>query len=111
MAIVLGTRESRVQGEGPQLERRVRSHPPDHATYGVKAWESLPMSGKHSGPTNPLRRSPCAVKAARTVTTGGMRRRAARYRALSLPTADGEDSGASRLGSPGKGWWWCRPRR
>jgi hypothetical protein len=34
----------------------------------------------------PGRRSPCAVKAARTVTTGGMERRVERYRALSLPT-------------------------
>jgi hypothetical protein len=37
-------------------------------------------------PENPLRRRPYAVKAARTVTTGGMERRVVRYRALSLPT-------------------------
>src|SRR5882724_9581741 len=36
----------------------------------------------------PDRRSPCAVKVARTVTTGGMERRVKRYRALSLPTGD-----------------------
>src|SRR5882724_2409824 len=34
----------------------------------------------------PHRLSPCAVKVARTVTTGGMERRVKRYRALSLPT-------------------------
>ena len=33
-------------------------------------------------------REPYAVKAARTVLTGGMEKRAERYRALSLPTYD-----------------------
>jgi hypothetical protein len=47
------------------------------------------MSGEHSGPANPLRRRPYAVKAARTVTTGGMKKRVVRYRALSLPTQHG----------------------
>jgi hypothetical protein len=52
-----------------------------------KAWESLPRPTEHSGPKkNPLRRRPYAVKAARTVTTGGMERRVEGYRALSLPT-------------------------
>src|SRR4029453_16216578 len=37
-----------------------------------KAWESVPMPPEHSGPANLLRRQPYAVKAARTVTTGGM---------------------------------------
>src|SRR6266850_8199154 len=41
----------------------------------VKAWGSSPMSTEHSGPQIPLRRRPCAVKVACTVTTGGMERR------------------------------------
>jgi hypothetical protein len=46
----------------------------------VKAWESSPMSTEHSGPQIPLRRRPYAVKAARTVTTGGMGRHSSAVR-------------------------------
>ena len=42
------------------------------------------MNGKHA--VIPASREPCAVKAARTVLTGGMGKRAVRQRALSLPT-------------------------
>jgi hypothetical protein len=51
-----------------------------------KAWASLPMPTEHSGPYNPLRRPPCAVKVACTVTTGGIGRQTRRHRALFLPT-------------------------
>src|SRR5882724_3896129 len=67
VAIVLGARESRVHGEGPQLERWVRSNPAECEGLGILADASRAL---RTG--NPLRRSPCAVKVARTVTTGGM---------------------------------------
>ena len=37
VAIVVGARESRVQGEGPQLERWVRSNPADWEGGGILA--------------------------------------------------------------------------
>src|SRR5687768_18493852 len=80
VAIVVGARESRVHGKGPQLVRCVkvllRSCIPGNPGWGWKG-----NDGKGPG-----RRSPCAVKVARTVATGGMERRVVRYRALSLPT-------------------------
>jgi hypothetical protein len=81
VAIVVGGRESRPHGEGPQLARWVRRNPPECEDGAYRS-----MSGEHSGPQIPLRRRPYAVKAARTVTTGGMEKRAIRNRALSLPT-------------------------
>ena len=82
VAIVLGAWESYVRGEGPQPERYLQ----------VRPWRmEMPVNtGRYrqegSEGKCPLRRSPCAVKAARTVTTGGMEKRIVRYRALSLPT-------------------------
>jgi hypothetical protein len=66
VAIVVGGRESRPHGEGPQLARWVRRNPPE-----CEDGEDRSMSGEHAGPQIPLRRRPYAVKAARTVTTGG----------------------------------------
>ena len=37
VATVLGARESRVQGEGPQLGRWVRSHPAECEGWGIPA--------------------------------------------------------------------------
>jgi hypothetical protein len=65
VAIVVGGRESRPHGEGPQLARWVRRNPPECEDGAYRS-----MSGEHSGPQIPLRRRPYAVKAARTVTTG-----------------------------------------
>jgi hypothetical protein len=67
VAIVLGGRESRPHGEGPQLGRRVRSDPVGCQGLGILA----DAYGKLR-PKSPFRRRPYAVKAARTVTTGGM---------------------------------------
>jgi hypothetical protein len=86
VALVVGGRESRPQGEGPQLERCASSHPAEYEGLGILA----NVSGTRKA-GNPLRRSPCAVKAARTVATGGMERRAERNRALSLPTHYGSE--------------------
>jgi hypothetical protein len=70
VAIVLGARESRVQGEGPHRERRVRSNPVRCEGLGILANADGALR-----PVSPLMGSPCAVKAARTVTTGGMEKR------------------------------------
>ena len=75
VAIVVGGRESRPHGEGPQLARWVRRNPPE-----CEDGEDRSMSGEHSGPQIPLRRRPYAVKAARTVTTGGMGKHSAAVR-------------------------------
>ena len=48
--------------------------------------ECRPMSAARERGSKSNRRRPYAVKAARTVTTGGMERRVEGYRALSLPT-------------------------
>src|SRR6266511_4331297 len=94
VAIGVGARESRAQGEGPQLVSGLKVRPCRIVTHGNPCGcRQEGNEGKGSD-----RRPPCAVKAACTVTTGGMRRRAARYRALSLPTADGEDSGDLQRG-------------
>jgi hypothetical protein len=91
VAIVVGGRESRPHGEGPQLVGSLVA-----TLLDVKAWESLPMSAERERGSKSNRRRPCAVKVARTVTTGGMERRVARYRALSLPTlAQGTGHGLS----------------
>lgn len=50
---------------------------------GILGWRQKGNEGN-----SPCRRPPCAVKVACMVTTGGMERRAVRYRALSLPTAE-----------------------
>jgi hypothetical protein len=88
VAIVLGVRESRVQGEGPHRERRVRSNPVRCQGVGIRAKADGALR-----PVSPLMGSPYAVKAARTVATGGMERRAIRYRALSLPTPYNQELG------------------
>jgi hypothetical protein len=66
VAIVLGARESRVQGEGPHLERQVRSNP-----IGCEGLGSLADADGALRPVRPLQGSPYAMKAARTVATGG----------------------------------------
>jgi hypothetical protein len=81
VAIVVGARESRVQGEGPQFIGSLVA-----TLLDDKAWESSPMLIERERGSKSNRRSPCAVKVARTVATGGMERRVERYRALSLPT-------------------------
>jgi hypothetical protein len=67
VVIVLGARESRVQGEGPHRERQVRSNPVRCKGLGILAEANGAL-----WPRRPLMGSPYAVKAARTVTTGGM---------------------------------------
>jgi hypothetical protein len=90
VALVVGARESRAQGEEPQLVSGLKGRPCRMVTHGNPCGcRQEGNEGKGSG-----RRPPCAVNAAGTVTTGGMRRRAARYRALSLPTADAAHSAA-----------------
>jgi hypothetical protein len=98
VAIVVGGRESRTQGEGPQLEGCLKVRPSWMLRLGNPG-----QCREKEVRVNPLRRPPCAVKAACTVTTGGMERRTERYRALSLPTAEGGTSGAIQLGRPGSG--------
>jgi hypothetical protein len=66
VAIVLGGRESRPHGEGPHRERWVRSNPAEGEGLGILADVSRALT------VNPLMGSPYAVKAARTVATGGM---------------------------------------
>ena len=92
VAIVLGARASRAHGEGPQLVGSLGA-----TLLEVKAWESSPMPAEREKGGKSNRRQPCAVKAAGTVTTGGMERRVAGYRALSLPTPDGTVRGRSGL--------------
>jgi len=75
VAIVLGAQESRVHGEGPHRERRVRSHPVRCQGLGILAEADGALR-----PVSPLMGPPCAVKAARTVTTGGMGRHSAAVR-------------------------------
>ena len=70
VAIVVGARESRMQGEGPQLIGSLVA-----TLLDAKAWESLPMSAERERGSKSNRRRPYAVKTARTVTTGGMERR------------------------------------
>ena len=54
-------------GEGPQLKRWVRSNPVECEGLGILAEVNGALNT-----VNPLRRSPCAMKVARTVATGGM---------------------------------------
>src|SRR5882724_461399 len=82
VALVVGGRESRPHGEGPQPVGSLVA-----TLLAVKAWESSPMPAERERGSKSNRRSPCAVKTARTVTTGGMERRIKGYRALSLPTS------------------------
>jgi hypothetical protein len=77
-------------GEGPQST----------ALANVKAVNTVRCGQKETRVSSPLLGSPCAVKVARTVTTGGMERRAARYRALSLPT-----EGVGNSSEPLRGVW------
>jgi hypothetical protein len=67
VAIRLGGRESRPQGERPHRERSVRSNPTECEGLGILAEVSRALRA-----VNPLMGSPYAVKAARTVATGGM---------------------------------------
>jgi hypothetical protein len=67
VAIVLGGRESRPHGKGPQLIGSLVA-----TLLDAKAWESLPMPIERERGSKSNRRSPCAVKVARTVTTEGM---------------------------------------
>jgi hypothetical protein len=68
MAIVLGTRESRVHGEGPQLIGSLVV-----TLLDGKAWESWPMPAEREMGCKSNRRGPCAVQVACTVPTGGWR--------------------------------------
>ena len=81
VAIVLGGWESRAQGEGPQPERYASSNPAECEGLGILADVSRALRA-----VNPLMGSPYAVKAARTVATGGVEKRAIRNRALLQPT-------------------------
>jgi hypothetical protein len=81
VAIVLRAWESHAHGEGPQLVGSLVA-----TLLDAKAWEALPMPAERERGGKSKRRGPCAVKVACTVPTGGMERRVARYRALSLPT-------------------------
>jgi hypothetical protein len=70
-------------GEGPHRKKRrsTRTLPE------VQAGPNVLWGGKREGKVRRLLLGPpYAVKVARTVTTGGMEKRAARYRALSPPT-------------------------
>jgi hypothetical protein len=75
VAIVLGAQESCVHGEGPHRERQVRSNPVRCKGLGILAEADGALR-----PVRPLMGSPCAVKAARTVATGGMGRHSAAVR-------------------------------
>jgi hypothetical protein len=66
VAIVLGTRESRVHGERPQLIGSLVA-----TLLDGKAWESWPMPAEREMGCKSNRRGPCAVKVACTVPTGG----------------------------------------
>ena len=70
VARVLRAWESHAHGEGPQLIGSLVA-----TLLDVHAWESrqMPAERERGGKSN--RRRPYAVKAARTVTTGGMERR------------------------------------
>jgi hypothetical protein len=75
VAIVVGARESRVQGEGPQLIGSLVA-----TLLDAKAWESSPMPAARERGSKSNRRGPCAVKVARTVPTGGMGRHSSAVR-------------------------------
>ena len=107
VAIVVGARESRVHGEGSQVSGTTTYDSSECEGLGILA----DVARKENEGKCPGTRSPCAVKVARTVTTGGMKKWVGRDRAPSPPTADGGDSGALRLGIQVRGWWGCGPRR
>jgi hypothetical protein len=75
VTIVLGARESRVHGEGSHPERWVRRHSARCEGLGIQADACRALRA-----VNPLRGPPCAVKAACTVTTGGMGKHGAAVR-------------------------------
>src|SRR5882724_6335857 len=79
------------------MERRIERHRalslPTHSLSGASKYYYAPvyqgiLVGRRKGneDNGPDRRRPYAMKVARAVTTGGMERRVAGYRALSLPT-------------------------
>ena len=80
VAIVVSAWESHVQGEGPHRERCASSNPAECKGLGILANVS---GARNAG--NPFMGSPCAVKAARTVATGGWED-TVRLCVLSLPT-------------------------
>jgi hypothetical protein len=69
VAIVVSAWESHVQGEGPPRERCASSNPAEGQGVGILA----KVSGARTA-RKPFLGAPCAVKAARTVATGGMGR-------------------------------------
>jgi hypothetical protein len=75
VAIVVGGRESRPHGEGPQLVGSLVA-----TLLDDKAWEPLPMPADRERGGKSNRRSPCAMKVARTVATGGMGKHSAAVR-------------------------------
>jgi hypothetical protein len=80
MAIVLGTRESRVHGERPQLIGSLVA-----TLLDGKAWESLPMPAEREMGCKSNRRGPCAVQVACTVPTGGMGKHSSAVRPVPTP--------------------------
>jgi hypothetical protein len=98
VAMVVGAWESHVQGEGPHRGRRVRSNPGRCEGVGILAKADGALR-----PVRPLMGSPCAVKAARTVTTGGM----GRHRSAVRPVPTHSRAGVKMLNPYGS---LCSPR-
>src|SRR5262249_62211117 len=85
VTIADGTKESYVQGEGPEGEGRetVQRYPANaQADHGERSVELA----KWTFPIISLAREPYEAKVSRTGLTGGMGRRTVRQRALCLPS-------------------------
>jgi hypothetical protein len=68
--------------DGTKGTQRTRKLSTGECTVELEKWEQT----LHECPWRPTKgAAPCAVKVARTVLNGGMRKRTARQRALSLP--------------------------
>jgi hypothetical protein len=98
--------EGRQRGRSRQRAGKPHTRPRATASRGTgvatllhdHVGASQQMSAARERTVSPLRRPPCAVNAARTVTTGGMEKRAKRYRARSLPAPSVSYQGRQRLG-------------
>src|SRR5262249_58895749 len=87
VTIADGTKESYVQGEGPEGEGRetVQRYPANaQADHGERSVELA----KWTFPIISLSREPYEAKVSRTGLTGGMGRRTVRQRALCLPSGN-----------------------
>jgi hypothetical protein len=82
--IGLGGRESLLPGEGLEATRWSSIY--DFIGTRKLSLGNLRGRGRNKKDSNPCGREPDAVKAARTVLTGGVKKRAGRDRALTLPT-------------------------